>query len=156
MNYRHRHFRAARRLHCRGVSLLSAVFLIVVLAGLSAAMVGVFTTQQQSSVIDILGVRADQAARSGLEWGLHRQLRATPPAVTCFTPSPATFAMPANSALSGFSVTVTCSAGANVAGASTNHWTITAVACNKPGAAGCPNASPDPDYIARRVQAKLN
>lgn len=146
----------ARRLRCRGVSMLTAVFLIVILAGLSAAMVNVFTTQQQSSVLDILGVRADQAARSGLEWGIHRQLRLHPPAVTCFTASPVTFALPANTAMAGLSVTVSCSAGANLAGNTTNRWTITAVACNRPGAAGCPNASPDPDYVQRRVQAQLN
>lgn len=148
--------RAARRIHSRGVSLITAVFLIVILAGLSAAIVGVFTAQQNSSVLDIMGVRADQAARSGLEWGLHRQLRATPPSVACFAPSPVTFAMPADTAMSGFSVTVSCSAGANVAGNTTNRWTITSVACNRPGAAGCPNASADADYIQRRVQAQLN
>ena len=148
--------RAARRIHCRGVSLITAVFLIVILAGLSAAIVGVFTAQQHSSVLDIMGVRADQAARSGLEWGLHRQLRATPPRVACFAPSPVTFAMPANTAMNGFSVTVSCSAGANVAGNTTNRWTITSVACNRPAVAGCPNASADPDYIQRRVQAQLN
>ncbi|QYF93317.1 agglutinin biogenesis protein MshP [Massilia sp. PAMC28688] len=152
----HRLQRAARRLHCRGVSLLTAVFLVVVLAGLSAAIVGVFSAQQNSSVLDIMGVRADQAARSGLEWGLHRQLRTTPPSVACFSAVPVTFAMPANTSMSGFSVTVSCTAGANVPGNTTNRWTITAVACNRPGAAGCPNASADADYVQRRVQAQLN
>lgn len=148
--------RAARRLHSRGVSLVTAVFLIVVLAGLSAAIVNVFTTQQQSAVLDIMGVRADQAARSGLEWGLYRQLRVQPPAVTCFSATPVTFAMPGNTVMSTFTVTVSCTAGANAVGHSTNRWTITSVACNKPGAGGCPNPSPDPDYVQRRVQAQLN
>ena len=136
--------------------MLTAVFLLVVLAGLSAAMVGVFSAQQQSSALDIMGVRADQAARSGLEWGLYRQLRVQPPAVTCFSGTPVTFALPAATTMAGFSVTVSCTAGANVAGNTTNRWTITAVACNKPGASGCPNASADADYIQRRVQAQLN
>lgn len=143
----------------RGVSMLTAVFLLVVMAGLSAAIVGVFTTQQSSAVLDVMGVRADQAARSGLEWGLFQQLRVQPavPSVACFA-SPVTFALPGDSALANFSVTVSCSEGnvANVAGNSTNRWTITAVACNKPGASGCPNASPDPDYVQRRVEAQLN
>ena len=144
----------------RGVSLLTAVFLLVVLASLSAAIVGVFTTQQSGSVLDVMGVRADQAARSGLDWGLYRQLRdqAASGSVDCFAPSPVTFPLPADSALGAFSVTVRCSKGHNdnVVGNSTNRWTIIAVACNKPGAAGCPNASPDPDYVQRRVEAQLN
>lgn len=148
--------RAARHIHSRGVSLITAVFLVVVLAGLSAAIVGVFTAQQNSALLDIMGVRADQAARSGLEWGLHRQLRVMPPSVACFSATSVTFAMPADTAMNGFSVTVSCSAGANVAGNTTNRWTITSVACNRPSATGCPNASADPDYIQRRVQAQLN
>ena len=81
----HRMQQNVRRLRSRGVSLLTAVFLVVVLAGLSAAIVGVFTAQQNSAVLDIMGVRADQAARSGLEWGLFHQLRANGTSVACFT-----------------------------------------------------------------------
>jgi MSHA biogenesis protein MshP len=148
------------RARMRGVSLLTAVFLLVVLAALSAAIVGVFGVQQSGSVLDVMGVRADQAARSGLEWGLYRQLRVKPPAsVACLDAAPVTFgfAPEPNSTLAGFSVTVSCTAGAaNLAGNTTNRWTITAVACNQPGASGCPNASPGPDYVQRRVQAELN
>jgi MSHA biogenesis protein MshP len=157
----HRVAIARARSRARGVSLLSAVFLLVVLASLSAAIVGVFGVQQSVAVLDIMGVRADQAARSGLEWGLYRQLRVQPgvPSVACFSATPVTFAFASdpNSTLAGFSVTVSCTAGAdNLAGNTTNRWTITSVACNKPGVAGCPNASPDPDYVQRRVQAELN
>ena len=149
------------RTHARGVSLLTAVFLLVVLASLSAAIVGVFGVQQTSAVLDVMGVRADQAARSGLEWGLYRQLRIQPavPSVACFTAVPVTFAFASDpdSTLAGFSVTVSCAAGAdNLAGNTTNRWTISAVACNSPGASGCPNAAPGPDYVQRRVQAELN
>jgi MSHA biogenesis protein MshP len=145
----------------RGVSLLTAVFLLVVLAAVSAAIVGVFNVQQGAAVLDVMGVRADQAARSGLEWGLYRQLRVQPgvPSVACFSATKVTFAMPSNpnSTLGGFFVSVSCTAGTdNLAGNTTNRWTITAVACNKPGATGCPNASPDPEYVQRRVQAELN
>jgi MSHA biogenesis protein MshP len=149
------------RARARGVSLLTAVFLLVVLASLSAAMVAVFGVQQTSAVLDVMGVRADQAARSGLEWGLYRQLRVqSGVSVACFSPSPVTFpfASAPNSTLTGFSVTVSCVAGSdNLAGYTTNRWTIKAVACNKPkpGASGCPNATPDPDYVQRSVQAEL-
>ena len=151
--------RALAHGRARGVSLLTAVFLLVVLASLSAAIVGVFSAQQSTSTLDVLGVRADQAARSGLEWGLYRQLRVQPgvPSIACFSATPVTFALPSDGSLASFSVTVSCSASAdNQAGNTTNRWTITAVACNKPGAAGCPNAVADADYVQRRVQAELN
>ena len=157
MKHRSREVALARK-RARGVSMLTAVFLLVVLAGLSAAIVGVFGSQQSAAVLDIMGGRADQAARSGLDWGLYQQLRAQPAAssVDCFAPSPVTFALPGDSSLANFSVTVSCTQGANLAGNTTNRWTIAAVACNKPGPAGCPNASPDPDYVQRRVEAQLN
>lgn len=140
----------------RGVSLITAVFLVVVLAGLAAAIVRLAVVQQASSSMDMLGIQAYQAARSGLEWGIFQQLRVQPPSVACFA-SPSTFAMPAEGSLRNFSVTVTCTAKAgNTVGDTTNRWTIAAVACNQPGPSGCPNASADPDYVQRRVQAELN
>lgn len=150
--------RSLRHVRARGVSLLTAVFLLVVLASLSAAIVGVFGTQQSSSALDVLGSRAEQAARSGLEWGLYRQLRGQPavPSPDCYTPGTVTFALPAGTSLASFSVTVTCQAAStNVAGNSTNRFTISAVACNAP-APICPSASPGPDYVQRQVQAELN
>lgn len=145
-----------KRSRSRGVSLITAVFLIVGLAGLAAAMARLQVGQQASSTMDMLGIQAYQAARSGLEWGIYQQLRVQPPSIACFN-SPQTFAMPASGSLSAFSVTVTCSAKFNNAiGDTTNRWSIVAVACNQPGAAGCPNASADPDYVQRRLQAELN
>lgn len=153
----HNGLRCARS---RGVSLLTAVFLLVVLATLSAAIVGVFGAQQSGTTLDVLGGRAEQAARSGLEWGLYRQLRVppAPPSVGCSVGMPATFALPADGALAGFSVTVRCEAGSgNAPGNTTNRWRLTAVACNEPGDEGCPNNdSPGPDYVQRQVQAELN
>lgn len=138
----------------RGVSLITAVFLIVLLAGLAAALVRVFGAQQAASAMDMLGSQAYQAARSGLEWGMFQQLRVQPPSVACFTGQ--TFALPSDGALRNFSVTVTCTAKAgNTAGDTTNRWTIVAVACNQP-APVCPNANPNSDYVQRRVQAELN
>jgi len=140
----------------RGVSLITAVFLLVALAGLSAAMVRVYLAQQASSSMDLQGILAYHAARSGLEWGMFQQLRVQPPQVTCFS-SPKSFPLPADGRLSGFTVTVSCTAkSGNAAGDTTNRWTIVAVACNQPGAAGCPNPTPNADYVQRRVQAELN
>lgn len=149
---------APARRRARGVSLLTAVFLVVVLASLAAAIARVSMVQSSSGALDMLGVQAYQAARSGLEWGMFQQLRMAPANGACIA-SPSTFAMPANGGLRSFSVTVTCTQPTtNAAGNTTNRWTITATACNRPGPdpAGCPNRSADPDYVERQVQAELN
>lgn len=52
----------------RGFSIVTAIFLLVVLAGLGAAMVTFSTSQHQSSALDVLGARAYQASRAGVEW----------------------------------------------------------------------------------------
>lgn len=143
----------------RGVSLITAVFLLVGLSVLSAAMVRVYLAQQSGAALDLLGAQAYQAARSGLEWGMFQQLRVQPGApvpTDCFD-APNTFAMPVDGALSAFSVTVYCTAKTgNAPGSTTNSWTIEAVACNRPGTAGCPNPDAGPEYVQRRVMAVLN
>ena len=52
-----------RRARASGAGLVTAIFLLVVLAGLATALVSVFTTQRQSSALDEQGARAYQAAR---------------------------------------------------------------------------------------------
>ena len=131
-----------------GFGLVTAIFLLVVLAALGVAMVTVFTAQQQSSSLDVQGARAYQAARAGLEWGVFQQLRNGSCAAT------SSFALPAGSQLSGFTVTVTCRASG--AGPLTRR-VLEATACNAPGAGGaCPNgATNSPDYVQRKVEVEL-
>jgi len=59
-----------RRLH--GFAILSAIFILVVLAALGAFILNVSTNQQIGSALDVQGVRAYQAARAGIEWGLYQ------------------------------------------------------------------------------------
>jgi MSHA biogenesis protein MshP len=56
----------------RGFVLPSAIFLLVILAGLAAFMVTISQTMSTTSVQDVRGARAYQAARSGVEWGLYQ------------------------------------------------------------------------------------
>ena len=141
----------ARRM--RGFSLVTAIFLLVVLAALAAVMVNISTFQQTESAMDVQGVRAEQAARAGLEWGLQRQISAglTTGAACVGT---TTFSLPPGTTLSAFSVSVQCST-ATGPGTLTS-WTITATACSQPGPAGCPNAGKNTDYVQRRLQAVLS
>jgi MSHA biogenesis protein MshP len=58
----------------RGFAIASAIFILVVLAALAVGIT-VLTMQTQSGVArDLLGSRAYQAARAGLDWGAYRVL----------------------------------------------------------------------------------
>jgi MSHA biogenesis protein MshP len=147
------HFERLQR--CRksgGVALVTAIFLLVVLAGLAVAVVSLTTAQQAVSVMDVQGQRAYQAAKAGNEWALFIALRTGPtpptPAATLGCPGAYNVPMPAGS-LSGFTVTVRC--GAPVAG----HIVITSTACNQPVNSACPNASRGPDYVQRILTVQL-
>jgi MSHA biogenesis protein MshP len=89
-----------RTRHSRGFAMVSAIFLMVVLALLGGLMVTMSNTQQISAVRDIAGTRAYQAARTGIEWGAYRALQAG----AC----PFTAALPNAINATGFSVQVTC------------------------------------------------
>lgn len=145
--------RRAQRM--RGFSLVTAIFLLVVLAGLAIAMVSISTVQHTQSAMDVQGVRAEQAARAGLEWGLRQQVAAGLAAgAPCIGAS--AFALPAGTTLSPFTVSVQCTLATGPG--TLSSWTITATACNQPAAAmpRCPNPGNNPDYVQRRLQAVLS
>ncbi|MCC7546775.1 MAG: agglutinin biogenesis protein MshP [Burkholderiales bacterium] len=58
----------------RGFSIVSALFILVVLAALAAGLVNVSVMQHSGAALDLQGVRAYQAARAGIEWGVYRIL----------------------------------------------------------------------------------
>lgn len=144
-----------------GFGLISAIFLLVVLAALGAAIVRIASVQHQSSALDVQGARAYQAARAGLEWALYQTLVT---GAYCTGPAAVTtsFPLPAGTTLSRFTVTVTCTptiydAATPVAVPVTiTAREITAISCNQPsGGTSCPNASPDADYVQRVITARL-
>ena len=53
----------------KGFSILTALFILLVLAGLGAFMVTMSGVQSRTSLWALQGARAYHAARSGLEWG---------------------------------------------------------------------------------------
>jgi MSHA biogenesis protein MshP len=132
----------------RGFSIVSAIFLLVVLSGLGAAMLTFSNAQHTSSAQDMQGTRAYQAARSGLEWGIFKLMN--PPA-PCFD-SPTSFVPPAPT-LSSFTVTVTCE---SFTASGVPVYRIQSTACNQPGAGGtCPGTPGGISYIERQLQVTL-
>ncbi|WP_229508025.1 agglutinin biogenesis protein MshP [Massilia sp. Dwa41.01b] len=131
---------------------MTAIFLLVVLAGLGVALVSVFTTQQQSSLLDESGARAYQAARAGIEWGLFRK-RINGACVQKFS-----FRPPAGSVLNNYTVTVECR---DVGAAPLLQTIITATACPATYAE-CPTEqnpliqpNNSADYVQRVIEVQL-
>ena len=127
----------------RGIGIVTAIFLLVTLAALAVAMVSVFSSQQASSALDVLGARAYLAAKAGAEWGVFQVKRNS----SCV--SSTTFAMPSGTTLSSFYVTVTCSA---VSDLGISRYYVTSTACN---ASSCPPVSIGSDYVQRVVSVRF-
>jgi MSHA biogenesis protein MshP len=131
-----------------GVGIVTAIFLLVVLAGLGVAMVGIYTSQQAGANVDLLGAQGYQAARAGLEWGIF-QARAG----NCAASTP--IKMPAGTTLSAFTVYVGCTAqGAQPL----VRYVVTAEACNmpdtSPSATSCPLVN-KAESVRRKLEAEL-
>lgn len=127
---------AARR--ARGFAAIVAVFILVVLGGMGAVLVSVFSGQQRASALDALGIQAYQAARAGIEVGAYRALNGAC-AGTTFTLAP-------------FTVDVQCSPTSHEeAGATIDVFHIVATACNR---ASCP-ANADGSYVERQLRATV-
>lgn len=133
----------------RGFTIVAAIFLLVVLAALGAAILVVSTTQQVGSALDVQGSRVYQAARAGIEWGAYKITRGGP---SCSAST--SFAFPSAPTLSGITATVTCTASVDANGGPTVYQ-IQSTACNQPSGGACPNPSPGPNYIERRVKVTL-
>ncbi len=91
----------SRLLRQRGFSLVTAIFLLVVIAALVVYMTSLRVVQQTTLVYGVQGARALQAARSGIEWGIQRAIVGT----SC---APSETFTPPLSPLDSFSIEVRC------------------------------------------------
>jgi MSHA biogenesis protein MshP len=134
----------------RGVSIIAAIFLLVVIAMLGAYIASVSTTQHTNETLDLQGAKAYQAAYAGVQWGAYQVLRAA----SCAGSS--SFAL--SGGLSGFAVKVDCTATAYTEnGANRNIYRVTSTGCNMPtGAALCPGAQGNGYYVERQIEVTLD
>jgi len=154
----------------RGFSIVTAIFLVVVLAALGVFLVSVSGMQQSSQQLDIQGVRAYQAARAGIEWAAHQVLdpNNTINSASCAAPDmpvcPGAGGITDHAAgtlagsLGFLTVTVTCTRTADEEG-NRKIWTyqLTSVACNQPAGGRCPNTgTPATGYVERSITAVLS
>jgi MSHA biogenesis protein MshP len=133
--------------HNSGMSLIMAIFLLLVLAALGAFIVSLGTTQQNDAALDLQGSRAYHAARAGLDWGAYQAISNN----NCAAGS-VNLTLPAS--FNDFtSVRVKFVASPhNEAGTPKTLCTITATACNQPLAGVCPNLTPGANYVERELQ----
>ena len=85
----------------RGFALMSALFLLVVLAALGVYMVSISSTEHYTSLYALQSAKAYYAARSGIEWGADTALNNSCAAANKIGLNP-------GGTLSGFSVNVAC------------------------------------------------
>jgi len=85
------HLKVARQALARqeGFTLISMVFILVVLAVLGAAMAKFSMRQQLGSASELAAARAMQSANAGLEWASFQLLRNPPPPSAGACPSTA-------------------------------------------------------------------
>jgi MSHA biogenesis protein MshP len=137
----------------RGFSIITAIFLLVVLSFLGIAMVSFSTSQHQSSAMDVMGSRAYQAARAGMDWMAYYVVNSASNAAAAVPQCTATNLGALGGSLSPFTVNVNCSAASHVEGAATIWiYDVSAVACTD---TVCPNAAPGANYVERVISVKM-
>ncbi|MEO8332274.1 MAG: hypothetical protein ABI479_07555 [Gallionella sp.] len=129
-----------------GFSLVSAIFLLVVVAALGAFAVTLSTTQHQSQAMEIMGARAYQAALAGVEWAAFNVANGPAPWAGCALGSPVV----AGGNLAGFTIVVNCVATPAVEGAAAvNIYNVVSVATLTGSVPG------DINYVQQVATAKL-
>jgi MSHA biogenesis protein MshP len=151
----------------KAFSLIAAIFLLVVLALMGALIASVTGMQQGSAQLDVQGVRAYQAARTGMEWAIYQVIDpgntlntascASPNMPSC--PAPSTTLPALGGSLSGFTVKVECTpypATGNITEGNrqVRVFQIVVTACSPSGS--CPNGSPGNGYVERRLEATVS
>ena len=133
-----------------GFTLITALYLLIVVAGLSVYMITIRNVQQSTVVFAQQGARAMQAAHAGIEWGIYESVVT---GTFCPPPHPAlgTESMPPlnSNTLSAYNITVTCTSSAHdEAGVSIVTYVLTSSA--QTGAYGTL------DYVYRSLRATVS
>jgi MSHA biogenesis protein MshP len=161
---------AGRALACAsseaGFSAVTAIVILVILAVLGAAIVAITGTRSASLAQDVLGSRAYQAARAGIEWGAFQirnpeNTNAAPPGpytAQYACPGPAT-SFSLGGGLAEFTVTVQCTSTTHTEfGNLITIYQLVATSCNLPvGAAPgtCPNTTTAFNYVERQMTGSM-
>ena len=147
--------------HAAGFTLVSMIFILVVLAVLGAAVARLSVRQHLGSAAELAAANAYQSAYAGLEWASWQLLRNPAPpadAPACFAATNLSFGA---SGLSDFVVTISCvrtpgSGTVSDGGTALAFFQVLATACNAPLSGACPNTSAvEPTYVERQLSRTL-
>lgn len=143
------HLSRALRKRQRGASIVTAIFFLLLFAGLALYMQWTSTAAHRGSAQDVQGARAYQAARSGVEWGLYRLLRDG----VCVSDD---LTFTAGTSLSEFTASVSCRRTDDDTDELGNRvcvYEIEATACNRPVGGSCANIpASGGDYHERQIR----
>lgn len=147
-----------------GFSAVTAIVILVILAVLGAAIVTVTGTRSASAALDVLGSRAYQSARAGIEWGAFQirnpeNTNAAPPGpytAQYACPGPAT-SFSLGGELAGFTVTVQCTSTPYTEfGNRVTIYQLVATSCNIPDSGACPNNTTTAfNYVERQMTGSM-
>jgi len=140
-----------------GFSLISAIFLLVILTALGSYMVSIAGTSRAASSAALQGARAYQAARSGIDWAVFLISQANNPINQATARNVCNNIINANSfthnvmGLTNFTVNTNCSFTPHSEQGSDNVtvYTLTSVASSG-GSYG------DTDFVQRRISATIS
>lgn len=136
----------------RGFSLVSAIFLLLILAALGIFMLSIYTSQRTIANQDVRGVLAYQAAKAGIEAATFAILTPENAAVvnSIFNGCTAGMAVPTfGGALSGFNVTIDCQLTTQTEGENTIRvYQITST--------GSSGTAPSSDFVERQISASIS
>lgn len=129
--------------------MITVIGVLAVLAVLGVSLVVIATTQHFGAALDLQGVRAYHAARSGLDWALFQVLR---DGRSCADIGGRTLSFGDN--LTGFHARIQCNSSTHAeAGASITMFDIQSTACNE---TTCPwGPAPPAAYVERQVRATV-
>lgn len=121
-----------------GAALMSAIFLIVVLAALGVSIASLSNVEHDTATKSMNSARVYYGAKTGLEWAVQRAIAASSCAGATFSP--------AGNGFEGVSVTITCAQSTH--GAANFTYYITSIATA--GTVGSLN------YAERRMEATVS
>ncbi|MCP3688293.1 MAG: pilus assembly protein MshP [Gammaproteobacteria bacterium] len=133
-----------RRIRQAGFTLVTALFLLVVVALLSVYMLNFSAVQHTTLAYSLQGARAMQAARAGLEWGVYKAIAdAACVALTTFSTNSG------DTQFDNFTITVTCTASLHTEGA-------IAITTFQLTSSASVNTFGSLDYVYRGLQATVS
>jgi MSHA biogenesis protein MshP len=139
----------------KGFSLVTAIFLLVVLSGLLGYMINLSTVQHNTVVMAVRGAQAIQAARSALDYAFYQVLQL---GFDCNADStlggPVSFQGIGVPALQAFTVDLNCIESNHIEGATTvTVYELTAIASSGSYTIG---GRANPDFVSRSIRATVS